>query len=95
MTKEKKQPQRRCIGCGERRDKRELIRIVRSPDGEVSIDPTGKKSGRGAYICKSRECLRRALKTNQLARNLSCEIPEGVAETLLLEIEKCEGTCEE
>lgn len=94
MAKERRLPERQCIGCGERKPKRELIRIVRSPDGEVSIDPTGKKSGRGAYICKKRECLGRAAKSGRLSRSLACEIPSGLAEGLAEEIEKCAETDE-
>ena len=84
--KKKKIPERRCIGCGERRPKPELIRIVRSPEGEVSVDLTGKKSGRGAYICRSQQCLTRAVKKGQLARNLECPIPDEIAERLSTEI---------
>ena len=85
--KKKKIPERRCIGCGEKRPKPELIRVVRSPDGEVSVDLTGKKSGRGAYVCRSAKCLSRAVKKGQLARNLECAIPDEVAERLAAEIE--------
>jgi len=80
--KEKKLPQRRCIGCGETKLKRDLIRVVRDPGGVVSVDPTGKKSGRGAYLCKNPACLKRAHKTRQLARNLDCPIPDDLIETL-------------
>lgn len=94
--KTKKIPERRCIGCGETKPKPELIRVVRSPDGEVSIDPTGKKSGRGAYICRKSTCLKRAFKSKQLGRNLNCEIPDEVLERLSEEItaalETDEGT---
>lgn len=84
--KTKKIPERRCIGCGDTKPKPELIRVVRSPDGVVSIDPTGKKSGRGAYICRKSTCLKRAVKSKQLGRNLNCEIPEEVLERLSEEI---------
>ncbi len=85
--KKKKIPERRCIGCGETKPKPELIRVVRSPEGQVSLDPTGKKSGRGAYLCRSAACLKRAVKSRQLARNLECEIPEDIAEQLAALIE--------
>ncbi len=85
--KKKKIPERRCIGCGETKPKPELIRVVRSPEGEVSLDPTGKKSGRGAYLCRSAKCLQRAIKSRQLSRNLECEIPEDIGEKLLSVIE--------
>ena len=74
----KKQPERRCTGCGEHFPKSSLIRVVRSPEGEISLDPTGKKSGRGAYICKSGTCLMKAQRSGRLARNLACEIPAEV-----------------
>ncbi len=80
--KKKKIPERRCIGCGETKPKPQLIRVVRSPEGEVSLDPTGKKSGRGAYLCRSAACLKRAVKSKQLARNLDCAIPDLIAEQL-------------
>ena len=79
-------PERRCIGCGETKPKPELIRVVRSPDGEVFIDPTGKKSGRGAYICRKSTCLKRSFKSKQLGRNLNCGIPEEVLKRLSEEI---------
>ncbi len=83
----KKIPERRCIGCGEKHPKPELLRVVRSPDGVVSVDLTGKKSGRGAYVCRSAMCLKKAIKKGQLARNLECEIPDSVASRLSSEIE--------
>ncbi|NLO85435.1 MAG: YlxR family protein [Clostridiales bacterium] len=86
---------RMCVGCREMKPKKELLRVVRSPEGEVSIDTTGKKSGRGAYCCFQAECLRRALKQGQLDRQLevklSAEVNAELTETmsrLLLEQEK-------
>lgn len=84
--KVKKIPQRQCTGCGENRPKRELIRVVRSPEGEISIDFTGKQSGRGAYLCPSDKCLKKALKTKKLSRSLECEIPEEIYDALAEEI---------
>lgn len=78
MPAEKKRPQRKCIGCGEMKDKRELVRIVRSPEGEVSLDLTGRKNGRGAYVCRSLTCLQKARKARRAERSLSCDIPEEV-----------------
>ena len=75
-----------CTGCMEMKPKKELIRIVKSPEGEVSVDLTGKKSGRGAYICRSKECLEKAFKTKRLSRNLDVVISEEVAEELKEEI---------
>lgn len=86
---------RMCVGCREMKPKKELLRVVRSPEGEVSIDTTGKKSGRGAYCCFQAECLRRALKQGQLDRQLevklSAEVNAELTETmsrLLLEQER-------
>ena len=84
--KTKKIPLRMCTGCMEMKPKKELIRIVKSPEGEVSVDLTGKKAGRGAYICKSKECLEKAFKTKRLSRNLDVVISEDIAEALKEEI---------
>lgn len=78
----KKIPVRMCSGCGRHIPKKELIRVVRSPQGELSVDLTGKKSGRGAYLCQNVECLRKARKTRRLERSLSCQIPDEVYERL-------------
>ena len=86
-VKTKKTPERRCVGCGEHKPKMSMIRVVRSPEGEVSLDLTGKKSGRGAYICKSADCLRRAVKSRALARNLDVAVGDDIAEALAAEIE--------
>ncbi len=72
----KKIPERKCLGCGESRPKSELARVVRSPDGVVSLDLTGKKSGRGAYVCKSAECLKKCRKRKAIERNLDVTIPD-------------------
>ena len=86
QLKPKKIPQRQCIGCGEGRPKKELIRVVRSPEGEISIDFTGKKSGRGAYLCPSDKCLKKAIKSKKLSRSLECEIPDEIYTALAEEI---------
>lgn len=78
MPKPRKVPMRMCVGCREMKPKRELIRVVRAPEGGgVSLDPTGKKAGRGAYVCRSAECLRRALKQRQLDRALEAQLDEA------------------
>lgn len=83
MPRIKKIPKRICVGCKETKDKKELIRIVRTPDGEVKIDPTGKMSGRGAYICCNIECLRTALAGKYLERALQVvELPQELAAAL-------------
>jgi len=78
----KKIPQRMCIGCQIMFDKRELLRIVRTPEGEIILDNTGKKSGRGAYICSSMECFKKVVKTKKIAKALKTAIPEEVYESL-------------
>ena len=78
----KKIPMRMCVGCSQMKPKSELIRVVRSPEGEVSLDSTGKKSGRGAYICTSRDCLKKAVKSKRLDRTFGCEIGEELYERL-------------
>lgn len=83
----KNMPERQCMGCREKRMKRDLLRVVRSPEGEISIDFTGKKSGRGAYICKNAACLKKAKKTGILARQLKCEISDEIYDELTKEIE--------
>lgn len=76
--KTKKVPLRMCTGCGEMFDKRTLVRVVKSPDGEVSLDLTGKKSGRGAYVCKNTQCLKMARKKKAFERAFSMPISEEV-----------------
>ena len=78
MMKTKKIPMRMCLGCGEMRPKRELIRVVKSKEGDISLDLTGKKSGRGAYICKSVECFEKARKSRKFERSFSCMISEDI-----------------
>lgn len=84
----KKVPIRKCVGCGERKDKRELIRIVYNKENNnVSIDKTGKISGRGAYICPEKECLKKVQKGNRLARSLKISISDDVYNNLMEEID--------
>lgn len=85
--KVKKIPLRMCTGCMDMKPKKELIRVVKSPEGEVSVDLTGKKSGRGAYICKDKECLEKAFKAKRLSRNLDIAIDEVIYNRLREEIE--------
>ena len=84
--KKKKIPMRQCLGCSGHFPKSELLRVVRAPDGTVSLDFIGKKSGRGAYICKNTACLRKAQKSKRLPRALECEIPEDVYAALEAEL---------
>lgn len=78
----KKVPLRQCAGCSERREKKDLIRIIRTPEEEILVDFTGKKNGRGAYICNSADCLRLARKKKSLERSLNTAIPEQVYQEL-------------
>ncbi|MGB9802525.1 RNase P modulator RnpM [Desulfofundulus sp.] len=86
MPRVKKVPQRMCVGCQEMRPKKELIRVVRTPQDTVEIDPTGKRPGRGAYICPRRECLQKAVKGKRLEkalqRSIAPEIIQSLAEGL-------------
>ncbi len=84
--KPKKIPLRMCVGCRESKPKRELIRVVRAPDGSLSMDPTGKKPGRGAYVCRQESCLMRAIKQKQLERQLEVRMTEEVAQALQQEL---------
>lgn len=82
MQKPRKLPQRQCLGCREMKNKKDLIRAVRSPEGEISLDFKGKKPGRGAYVCPQAECLRKARKSRALERAFSAAIPPEVYEQL-------------
>ena len=87
MPKPKKIPQRQCVGCREMKDKKSLLRVVKSPEGEVSLDFGGKKPGRGAYVCLDVACLRKARKSRALERAFSAPIPEEVYDALEKEME--------
>ncbi len=86
----KKVPLRMCVGCGEMKDKRELTRVVKSKEGEISLDLTGKKSGRGAYICPSIECLIKARKSKRIERSFKSKIPDEVYDLMEQEMKKGE-----
>lgn len=86
--KPKKVPMRMCVGCREMKEKRDLIRIVRTPEGIAVLDPTGKRSGRGAYICRNAECLKKALKQKQLERQLEISMNEEVMQSLTAELDR-------
>lgn len=79
---QKKIPQRMCVGCQEMKNKKELIRIVRTPESEILLDPTGKKSGRGAYVCPNEACVTKAYKEKRLEKSLKCAVDETVYESL-------------
>ena len=82
MQKPRKIPQRQCVGCREMKDKRVLLRIVRTPEGEILLDSTGKKSGRGAYVCPDPECLKKARRSKALERVFDTAIPPEVYDAL-------------
>ena len=86
----KKIPMRKCLGCMEQKPKKELVRVVKSADGDISLDLTGKKNGRGAYLCLSRECLDKAIKNHGLERSLKTAVPDEVYERLKKELEDIE-----
>jgi predicted RNA-binding protein YlxR (DUF448 family) len=86
--RQKKIPLRMCTGCGEMKPKKELVRVVRSPEGEISLDLTGRKPGRGAYVCRSLACLQRARKARRFEKAFSCQIPPEVYDRMEKEMEQ-------
>lgn len=87
---ERKIPLRKCLGCGEMKDKRTLVRVVRNKEGEISLDLYGKKPGRGAYLCKNAECLKKAQKARRLEKAFSSPIAPEIFEQMEKEIENAE-----
>ena len=92
---QKKVPVRRCVGCNTQKPKKELVRIVRSPEGEVSVDLTGKRSGRGAYLCPSAACLAKARKAKRLEHAFGVPVPDEVFERLTEEMACAEQAVKE
>jgi predicted RNA-binding protein YlxR (DUF448 family) len=88
---QKKIPMRQCLGCREMKPKRELIRAVRSPEGEISLDFKGKKPGRGAYVCPNADCLKKAIRSKALERALASAIPEDIYDALRGQMEGGNG----
>ena len=84
---QKKIPQRQCMGCRERKEKRAMIRVVRTPEGEVTLDFSGKKNGRAAYLCPNPDCLKKAIRSKALDRSLEVTIPQEVYDRLEKEME--------
>ena len=82
MSNTRKMPQRKCVGCQEMKNKKELIRVIRTAEGEFLLDATGKKNGRGAYLCPSRECFQKAVKSRGLERSFKQAIPKEVYDAL-------------
>ena len=91
MQKVKKIPERQCLGCNEHRPKRELLRVVRDPESEISLDFTGKKSGRGAYICPKASCLKRARKSKRIDNALGVSISDAVYDSMEAALESAEN----
>ena len=87
----RKVPMRQCLGCGEHKAKSELVRIVRDPNGEISLDATGKKSGRGAYVCCSRECIKKLRKNRRAQANLEVAIPDEIWDEIESRISELDG----
>lgn len=83
----KKIPMRQCVGCGEMKSKKELLRVIKTAEDEILLDTTGKKNGRGAYICPNGDCLQKAIKAKGLERSLKTAIPKEVTENLIKEME--------
>lgn len=87
----KKIPMRKCAGCEEMKEKKQLLRVVHTPEGEFLLDFTGKKSGRGVYVCRSKECLQAAQKKRGLERSLKCAVPQEIYLDLLKQLENGEN----
>lgn len=91
MSTTRKVPQRMCVGCGEMKNKKEMLRVLKTAENEILLDATGKKNGRGAYLCFSRECLAKAIKGKGLERSFKMSIPKDVYEKLEKEMEEIEA----
>ncbi|MBM6736781.1 YlxR family protein [Faecalicatena fissicatena] len=91
MSNNKKVPMRKCVGCQEMKSKKEMLRIIRTQEGEFLLDATGKKNGRGAYICPSSECLSKAIRQKGLERSFKQAIPQDVYEMLEREMRESES----
>ena len=91
MKTRTKIPMRQCTGCREMKSKKEMMRVIRTPEDELVLDTTGRKNGRGAYLCSSKECFEKAVKTKGLERSLKMNIPSTVYDSLKKEIEQIEN----
>ena len=90
VIKERRLPIRRCTGCGEHFPKNTLVRVLRTPEGDITLDLLGKRSGRGAYICKKRECLAKARRSHRIEQSLECQISPEIYDRLEKEIENAD-----
>ena len=91
MSQTKKVPLRKCTGCNEVKNKKDMIRVIRDKEGNISMDATGRKNGRGAYICQDAKCLEKAMKSKGLERTLKAKVPEEVYEQLKAELGEING----
>ena len=91
MVKKRKIPQRMCLGCRENKNKRELIRVVRTPSGEIELDVTGKKAGRGAYICPNIDCFKKAIKNKGFEKSLRTAVPDTIINLLKEKLKEEKG----
>lgn len=87
----KRIPLRKCTGCGEMKPKRELVRVVRSPEGEIALDPIGKAAGRGAYVCRNLACLQAARKARRFEKAFACTIPDEIYDRMEKELSESDG----
>jgi predicted RNA-binding protein YlxR (DUF448 family) len=83
---QKKIPMRKCVGCGEMKEKKDMIRVIKTPEDEIILDTTGRANGRGAYLCNNPECLSKAIKNRGLERSLKASIPEEISQRLKKEL---------
>ena len=90
MNSVRKIPMRKCVGCNEKKSKKELIRVLRTPEGQITIDATGRQNGRGAYLCASSECLKKAIRNKGIARSLDVNIPQEIYDELQKEMSELE-----
>lgn len=91
MTTVRKVPMRKCTGCGGMKNKKEMLRVLKTTEGQIVLDKTGKQNGRGAYLCQSEECLTKAFRSKGLERSLKCAIPAEVVESLKKELIESEA----
>lgn len=92
MAAARKIPMRKCVGCGEMKNKKEMLRVLKTTEDQIILDATGRKNGRGAYLCYDRECLKKAIRNKGLERSLKMEIPGEIYERLEKEFEELENT---
>ena len=92
MKMTRKVPMRQCTGCREMKQKKEMLRVIRTPEGAIVLDATGKQNGRGAYVCRSRDCLEKAIRNHGLERSFKAPVPAAVYDELKEAFDRIEGT---